>query len=108
MPRDIDAELKALPELPRALVDEGYVPPDEPAPEYRDCYTAAASARFPATRIRGRWYVHPRDYPAIAAVLCPRAVSTRVVLPAAHPRPGEPAPRAVARRRRTPALTSAA
>ena len=84
MPRDIDAELKALPELPRALVDEGYGPPTNRA-DYRDCYTAAASARFPATRIRGRWYVHPRDYSAIAA-----ALNLRVA---------RPAPRASARRR---------
>jgi hypothetical protein len=98
MPRDIDAELKALPELPRALVDEGYVPQDKPPPDYRECYTAAASARFPATRIRGRWYVHPRDYPKIAAVLCPRPVHEQAALPAVRPRPGEPAP-AVARRR---------
>lgn len=81
MPRDIDAELKALPELPRALADEGYGPP----PDYRDCYTAAASARFPATRIRGRWYVHPRDYSVIAA-----ALNLRVA---------RPTPRASARRR---------
>ena len=94
MPRDIDADLKPLPELPRALVDEGYVPQDERPPEYRDCYTGAASARFPATRIRGRWYVHPRDYPAIAAALNLRATG--------------PAPRAVAGRRRTSGLTSAA
>lgn len=107
MPRDIDAELKALPELSRALVEEGYVPQDEPPPDYRECYTAAASARFPATRIRGRWYVHPRDYPAIAAVLCPRAVSERVVLPASRPRPGEPAPRSTGKRRAS-ALTPAA
>jgi hypothetical protein len=74
MPRDVDAELTPLPELLAALKDAGYVPADQDS-EYRDCYTGAASARFPAQRIRGRWYVHPRDYPKIAAVLCPRRTS---------------------------------
>ena len=99
MPPDVDAGSKSLVELPRDLVEGGYVSPDKEPPKYRDCYEAATSACIPAKRVRGRWYVHPRDYPAIAAVLCPRAEP--VALPAA------PAPRAIGRRR-APTLPSAA
>ena len=64
MPEDTYG-LIPMPKLASALLEAGY----EPAPDYRDCYTAAASARFPAKNIRGRWYVNPRDYPKIAAAM---------------------------------------
>jgi hypothetical protein len=53
-----------------------------------------------------RWSTDEDDLPRIAAIICdanpasPRPASERATLPAAHPRPDEPAPRAVARRRR--------
>lgn len=64
MQADTDG-LTALPELATALMAGGYTP----VPDYRDLYTAASSARFPAKRIRSRWYVHPRDYPKVAAAM---------------------------------------
>jgi hypothetical protein len=48
MPPDIDEELRPLVELARDLVADGYVDPAR-APDYRAAYTAAASARIPAT-----------------------------------------------------------
>ena len=68
----IDDELRPLVELAGELIEAGLADPMKP-PDYRDSYTAAASARIPAVRIRGRWYVRTGDYPAIAAILCPPA-----------------------------------
>jgi hypothetical protein len=82
---------------------------------YRWLHERALSGVVPAEQdaYTLRWSADEDDYPQIAAIIraaqpaSTPSASERVALPAAHPRPGEPAPRAIGRRR-APTLPSAA
>lgn len=61
----LDDQLLPLSDLPRALAAlSGQAPP-----AFGRVYQSCVSARFPAERVRGRWFVRRRDLGVIAEAL---------------------------------------